>query len=77
MFTFVIPICFGLVRTGTAGGNNVPTCFLLAGKRVKSGYTEKFLYQGGGEKGYTIQMTEKAYRTEEAWMAISPKLVED
>ena len=76
LLTFAIIICFGLGRTGTARGSIAPTCFLLAGKRAKFGYNTAYLQKGGAKKGSTIQMTEKAYMAKEAWLAMTPKLVE-
>ena len=64
-----------MYRTGTAGGTNGPTVFLMEGKRVKTGFTAKFLEEHGAEPGSTIQMTEKAFMTEEAWLKMTPELV--
>ena len=59
-------------RTRTAGGSNGPTVFLMAGQRVRSGFSNQFLQEEGCEVGSSIQMTKNAFVTEAAWLAMTP-----
>ncbi|KAL7528028.1 LOW QUALITY PROTEIN: hypothetical protein ACHAXR_004391, partial [Thalassiosira sp. AJA248-18] len=65
-----------MCRTGTAGGNNGPTVFVMKGKKRRDGYDEKFLMDEGCAVGSSFEMTENAFMTEEAWLSMTPKLVE-
>ena len=64
-----------MYRTGAAGGSNGPTAFVMAGKEARTGFTETFIEERGCAPGSCIQMTEKAFMTEEAWLAMSPDIV--
>ena len=50
-----------MYRTGTLGGNNGPTVFVMQGIHRRSGYTDRFLEENGAEPGSTIQMTKKVF----------------
>ena len=45
-----------------------------AGKRIKTGFTDKFLCENGAAEGSTVCMTDNGYMTEAAWIEISPKM---
>ena len=64
-----------LYRTGSVAGHNGPTCFVMAGKKRRTGYTDKFLFDNGCEEGSTLVMTENAYMTDEAWVELTPHLI--
>ena len=64
-----------MYRTGSAGGSNGPTAFIMAGKEIRTGFTDTFIEKRGCAPGSCIQMTEKAFMTEEAWLAMSPNIV--
>ena len=49
--------------TGTAGGSNAPTVFLMKGKNNRSGFSDEHLAESGCAMGSTIQITEKAFMT--------------
>ena len=65
-----------MFRTGTAGGNNGPTVFIMAGKRVQQGYDSKYLIWHGAVPGSSIQMTQKAFMTDKCWLDMTPNLFE-
>ena len=48
----------------------------MAGTRTKTGYTDEFLVKNGAAPGSTVCMTPTGFMTEEAWVEISPKMVE-
>ena len=56
-----------MYRTGNCGNGSGPTIFLMAGKKKRTGFSNKFLTSNGAESGSTIIMTETAYMTSEAW----------
>ena len=62
--------------TGTAGGSNTPTVFLMEGKNRRSDFSDEYLAESGCAVGSTIKMTEKAFMKEEAWLKMTPKLIE-
>lgn len=64
-----------LYRTGCVAGNNGPTAFIMAGKKRRTGFTDKFLMDHGCEVGSTIAMTETAFMTKQAWEEITPSLI--
>ena len=64
-----------MVQTGVFSGTNGPTCFLLAGKQLRTGYNEEYLHRYGCAPGSQILMTENAFMTEECWEKMTPKLV--
>jgi hypothetical protein len=59
-------------RVGSCFGDNGPTAFLMSGKKIRQGYTPKFLVEHGAARGSSIQMTKTGFMTEEAWVAIAP-----
>ena len=64
-----------MYRTGTPAGHNGPTAFIMKGKKRKRGMTDNFLVsQGCAPEGSTIEMTENAFMTTEAWETITPKV---
>jgi hypothetical protein len=63
-------------RIGSVAGTNGPAFFLMAGKNIKSGFTDFFLEKHGAAKHSTIIMTENAYMTDEAWDRMTPKVIE-
>ena len=65
-----------LARSGSFGGSNGPTGFIMAGQRVKTGYTEAYLERHGAAPGSQILMTESAFMTEECWEEMTPKYVD-
>ena len=65
-----------MCRTGTAGGRNATTVFLMGGNNRRSGFSDEYLVESGCSVGSTIQMTEKAFMTEEAWLIMTTKLIE-
>ena len=64
-----------MYRTGSAGGSNGPTAFIMAGKYARSGYTAEFLEEHGCAPGSNIQMTERAFMTEDAWLKMTPDII--
>ena len=61
---------------GNVAGNNGPTAFLMKGKRRRLAYIDAFLVKEGCEPGSTIAMMENAFMTDEAWVEITPKIVD-
>jgi hypothetical protein len=59
-------------RIGSVAGENGPTAFLMAGKRIKAGYTGNFLFQHGAASGSVIVMTKTGFMTEDAWVEMAP-----
>ena len=64
-----------MYRTGSVVGATGPTAFLLAGQKIRAGYTEKWLRQHGAADGSTLVMTPTAFMTTEAWERITPSIV--
>lgn len=64
-----------MYRSGTSAGNNGPTVFVMKGVRVQGGFNEKFLVESGCEVGSHVQMTENAFMTLDAWLAMTPRLI--
>lgn len=64
-----------MYRSGTSAGNNGPTVFVMQGVRAQRGFNEKFLVDHGCEVGSHIQMTENAFMTLDAWLALTPRLI--
>ena len=60
-----------IVRTGTVGGTTGPTIILLKGEKKNPIYTDEFLVKHGMAPGSTIIMTENAYMTDNAWIAVT------
>ena len=65
-----------MYQTRTEGGRNGPTAFVMKFKRIKTGYIDKILNENGAKHGSKVAMTENAFMTEEAWMELTPKLIE-
>ena len=65
-----------MYRAGTSGGSNVPTAFIMKGKKIMTGYTDKMQKYNGADHGSTVVMTENAFMTEEAWLTLTPNLIE-
>jgi len=63
------------LRYGFAGGANGPTAFVLAGKRKRAGYSDKWLKEHGCAHGSTIAMNENAFMTTKTWEEITPSIV--
>ena len=57
---------------GSVAGSNVPTAFLLSGKRKCKYFSDAFLVKHGAAPRRTIVMTELGYVTEEYWIEIYP-----
>ena len=64
-----------IVRTGTVGGTTGPTIILLKGEKKNLIYTDEFLVKHGMAPGSTIIMTENAYMTDNAWIAVTKALM--
>jgi hypothetical protein len=45
----------------------------MKGKKGKKGYTDEWLVDNGCEPGSTLEMTESAFMTNDAWIEISKK----
>jgi hypothetical protein len=70
----IIMIC--VYRAGSAAGDTGPTVFFrLKGETIISGNTDDLLKQFGCALGSTIQMTENALTTVEAWEKMTPSVV--
>ena len=73
-FCLLVIIYIHSQRTGSVGGNG-PTCFLMSRKKVKTGFDDKGLVQDGAEVGSHVQMTEKGFMTEAAWLEMTPRII--
>ena len=62
-----------MIRTGSVSGATGPTTFLLAGLKVKTGYTDAFLVRHGCHPGSSCNMTPTAFCTTEVWKEIALK----
>ena len=65
-----------MYQNGIAGGSNLPTAFVMKGKIVNTGYTYKMLKENGAKHGSTVVMTDNAFMTEEAWLKLTPNIIE-
>ena len=63
-----------MLQTGSSTGSNVPTTFLMKGKKKKRGYTDEFLVEERCTRGSTIVMTKNAFMTDKAWEVMLPKV---
>lgn len=64
-------------RTGTAAGEQGPTVFLVSATQnaqTRSGYNDDWLVRHGAAPGSTILRTPTAFMTEDAWVAMTPKV---
>ena len=61
-----------MYRSGSAGGNNGPTVFIMAGERVATGHTPDCLINNGAETGSSVQMTPKDFMADKAWHEMTP-----
>ena len=50
--------------------------FLMEGKNRRNGFSDEYLVESGCSVGSTIQITKKDFMIEEAWLRITPKLIE-
>ena len=64
-----------IVRTGTVGGTTGPSIILLKGEKKNPIYMDEFLVKHGMAPGSTIIMTENAYMTNDAWIAVTKDLM--
>ena len=65
-----------MVQTGTVGGDNGPTVFVMQGKRCRVGYDTVYLLRHGAAPGSQVRMTDNAFMTEEFWEEMTPQLIE-
>lgn len=65
-----------IYRIGAASGDTGPTAFLPPGVKVKKGFTPAFLKQHGAAHGSCIVMTANGFMTEEAWLKMTPSMID-
>ena len=46
-----------MCRTGTVGGSNAPTVFLMEGNNRRSGFSDEYIVESWCAVGSTVQMT--------------------
>jgi len=63
------------LRTGNVEGETGPAVILLAGKKKRRSFSDKFLERHGAAKRSTIIMTETVFMTTEALINLTPKLM--
>ena len=64
-----------LYQTGFVASHNGLPGFIMAGKKKKTGYTDKFLVENGCEVGSTFVMRDSTYMCDVSWEELTPHFI--